>query len=98
MFKWWKRRRDLKKLKSLKGILLKSLDALEIIEQKTIIGDKTFTSMSSISSKDITEIDVFKIKLGIQVILNEMDVEIDDRTRVREPLFKEELKEKKKRN
>jgi hypothetical protein len=98
MFKWWKRRRDLKKLKSLKEILLKSLDALEIIEQKTIIGDKTSTSMSSVSSKDITEIDVFKIKLGIQVILNEMDVEIDDRTRVREPLFKEELKDKKKRN
>ena len=88
MFKWLEKRRNIKKIKSLKEKLLTAIKSIDIIQEKTIIGDKFSKSTSTVNSEDISGIDFFKIKLGIQVIINEINKEIEDRTKVRKPLFK----------
>jgi len=83
MFKWWKRRKQVKKMKSLRDKISLSVGVLETIRDETIIGEVTDTK-PIVSNADITN-----VVDTIKNIIKEIDIEVGDRTRKREFLFKE---------
>jgi len=83
MFKWWKRRKEIKKMNALKKELHNSIEALKTLRFETIIGEDTETK-STVRNGEISEAITFIAK-----IIDEINVEVDDRTRQREFLFKE---------
>lgn len=87
MFKWWKKRKDLKKLKAIKELLINSVEALDTVRHKTIIGDLTNLKACT-TSTTISCVNIPQIIIHIEAIMNQIDIEVDDRTREREPLFK----------
>ena len=91
MFKWLKRRRDVKKLKALKKEILEAVISLEVVRDKTTIGELVNDVIVS-SSMQIKDINLSQIMVALRVVIKEMDNEIDDRTRERKPIFKEKVR------
>ncbi len=91
MFKWWKRRKDVKKLKGLRKEILEAIASLEVVRNKTTIGELVNDVIVS-SSMELKDINLSQIMVALRVVIKEMDVEIDDRTRERKPIFKERVK------
>lgn len=91
MFKWFKRRKDIKKLKALRKEILEAVTSLEVVRDKTTIGGLTDTN-SQLKPMQIEDVNLSQILVDLRVVIGEMDNEIDDRTRERKPIFKEKLK------
>ena len=88
MFKWWKRRKQIKKMKSLRDKISPSIEALGVLRDETIIGEHTD------STPIVRNSDFSHVIHTIECIIKEIDDEIDDRTRKREFLFKDNVKQR----
>lgn len=95
MFKWWKKKREIKKIMSLKNSLNKAIAKLETVRDNTIVGDSTYRDAQYADGfeMDIAKVDITSIVVSIHAIIHEIDREIDDRTRERDPLFPEKSDE-----
>ena len=91
MFKLWKSRKDTKRLKSLKKEINEAITSLEVVRDETTIGDMT-NSKTAVLGRCLDKVNITQIILSLSVIISEMDKEIDDRTRKRQPIFKEVVK------
>jgi hypothetical protein len=87
MFKWLKKRKQIKKMKSLRKKINPLIGILETLRDETIIGEQT-------ESKPIVRnADINSVIEVVRNIFEEIDAEIDDRTREREFLFKDKVKQ-----
>jgi hypothetical protein len=77
MFNWLRKRREIKKIKAIRANLDKAVGELETIRDRTIIGE-------SLEEFHITETIV-----NLYKVIEEIDKEVDDRTRVRKSIFQE---------
>ena len=88
MFRWIKKRKEIKKLKKLRDKIQSTIEAIITLREETIIGEFTETSPIVRNSDFDTVIEI------INKTIQEIDSEIEDRTRIREPLFKNIKKDK----
>ena len=89
MFKWLRKRKEIKKLRKLKDKIQNSIEVFKTLREETIIGEFTETEPIVRNSDFDTVIDI------INKTIQEIDSEIEDRTRIRENLFKDKQKDKK---
>lgn len=82
MFEWLKKRREIKKMKSLKKEVEKSIEVMMTLIDNTILGENTETKSDFSNSEMGAAVGL------MQKIVKEIDAEIDDRTRQREPMFR----------
>ena len=92
MFKWLKRRKDVKKLKALKKEITEAVASLEVVRDKTIIGELTDTRNPG-GPVQLDKVNITQLIMSLYAVMDEMDKEIDDRTRERPPICKERVKE-----
>lgn len=91
MFKWYRKRKELKKIKKLKESLNEGINALGEVRDRTIIGDLANKGASS-QSVDISTVNITSVVIAILAIIDEIDKEVDDRTRPREFIFPKDKK------
>lgn len=77
MFKWLKKRRELKRIKAIRDNLNEAVSSLGTIRDFTII------------NKSLPAIHITDTIVNIYKVIEKIDEEIDDRTRVRESIFQE---------
>ena len=87
MFEWYRKRKELKRIKKIREQLIVGFDALIVVRDFTIIGD--FTDTSAI----VPNVDMTAVAGKIMSIIKEIDKEVKERTSVREPLFPKDKKE-----
>lgn len=82
MFKWWKKRKDIKRIKALKQSFLQTMHDLILVKTQTSIGNNEVCP------------DVYEARNTISVLVGMIDEEIEDRTKERPHLFRENKKSK----